>query len=147
MSLSTLGLDVYQLTTLVAHAAAGRLDATLAMSFFFRKLPKGRNYVVAAGLRSLVEHAEGLRFTPGELAALHQHPVIGPSLAGASGQAALQALGQLLSRKLISMEEAFARTSDADELKNILATGGGGGMQLPGHTAQSGIPTRAPPGR
>lgn len=95
MSLSTLGLDVYQLTTLVAHAAAGRLDATLAMSFFFRKLPKGRNYVVAAGLRSLVEHAEGLRFTPGELAALHQHPVIGPSLAGASGQAALQALGQL----------------------------------------------------
>ena len=58
-----------------------------------------------------------------------------------------QALGQLLSRKLISMEEAFARTSDADELKNILATGGGGGMQLPGHTAQSGIPTRAPPGR
>jgi twitching motility protein PilT len=48
--------------------------------------------------------------------------------------------GQLLSRKLISMEEAFARTSDADELKNIIATGGGGGMQLPGHTAQSGIP-------
>jgi twitching motility protein PilT len=58
-----------------------------------------------------------------------------------------QALGQLLSRKLISMEEAFARTSDADELKNILATGQGGGMQLPGHTAQSGLPTRAPPGR
>ncbi|MBM4784021.1 MAG: PilT/PilU family type 4a pilus ATPase [Archangiaceae bacterium] len=58
-----------------------------------------------------------------------------------------QALGQLLSRKLISMEEAFARTSDADELKNILATGGGGGMQLPGHAAQGALPTRGPPGR
>ncbi|MBL8933218.1 MAG: PilT/PilU family type 4a pilus ATPase [Archangium sp.] len=58
-----------------------------------------------------------------------------------------QALGQLLARKLISMEEAFARTSDADELKNILATGGGGGMQLPGHSAQGPLPTRGPPGR
>ncbi len=44
-----------------------------------------------------------------------------------------QSLGQLLSRKLISMDEAFARTSDADELKNILASGGGGAASLPGH--------------
>ena len=36
---------------------------------------------------------------------------------------------------------------DADELKNILATGGGGGMQLPGHAAQGALPTRGPPGR
>jgi twitching motility protein PilT len=54
-----------------------------------------------------------------------------------------QSLGQLLSRKLISMEEAFARTSDPDELKNILATGGG--AQLPGHTAQGPLPTRSGP--
>ena len=56
-----------------------------------------------------------------------------------------QSLGQLLSRKLISMEEAFARTSDADELKNILASGGGGAATLPGHSAQGNLPTRQGP--
>ncbi|MBE2253670.1 MAG: PilT/PilU family type 4a pilus ATPase [Myxococcus sp.] len=55
-----------------------------------------------------------------------------------------QSLAQLLARKLITMDEAFARTSDAEELKNILASGGG--ASLPGHTAQSGLPTR-PGGR
>ncbi len=54
-----------------------------------------------------------------------------------------QSLAQLLSRKLITMEEAFARTSDPDELKNIIATGGG--IQLPGHTAQGPLPQRQPP--
>ncbi len=44
-----------------------------------------------------------------------------------------QALAALLQRKIISMDEAFARTSDADELKNIMASGGG--TQLPGHLA------------
>jgi twitching motility protein PilT len=58
-----------------------------------------------------------------------------------------QALAMLLSRKLISMEEAFARTSEPDELKNIMATGGGAGS-LPGHLAQGALPTRpGPPGR
>jgi twitching motility protein PilT len=58
-----------------------------------------------------------------------------------------QALAMLLSRKLISMEEAFARTSEPDELKNIMASGGGAGS-LPGHQAQGPLPTRpGPPGR
>ena len=53
----TLGVDAYQLTTLVAHADAGRLDQRLTMAFFFRKLPKERNFVVFAGLRQCLEHA------------------------------------------------------------------------------------------
>jgi twitching motility protein PilT len=58
-----------------------------------------------------------------------------------------QSLAMLLSRKLISMEEAFARTSEPDELKNIMASGGGAGS-LPGHQAQGALPTRpGPPGR
>ncbi|MDX2009748.1 MAG: PilT/PilU family type 4a pilus ATPase [Myxococcaceae bacterium] len=58
-----------------------------------------------------------------------------------------QSLALLLSRKLISMEEAFARTSEPDELKNIIASGGGAGS-LPGHSAQGALPTRpGPPGR
>ena len=55
MSRDTLTVDAYQLTTLVAHADAGRLRQRLAMAFFFRKLPKERNYVVFCGLRSILE--------------------------------------------------------------------------------------------
>jgi twitching motility protein PilT len=40
-----------------------------------------------------------------------------------------QSLAALLQKRLITQDEAFARTSDAEELKNILASGtGGGGM-------------------
>ena len=46
-----------------------------------------------------------------------------------------QSLASLLARKVISMEEAFGRTSDPDELKNIIASGGG--AVLPGHQAQT----------
>lgn len=57
-----------------------------------------------------------------------------------------QALAALLSRKLISMDEAFGRTSDPEELKNIMASGGG--TQLPGHQASGNMPRPAgPPGR
>ncbi|MFL5320916.1 MAG: type IV pilus twitching motility protein PilT [Myxococcaceae bacterium] len=51
-----------------------------------------------------------------------------------------QGLAALLLRRLISQEEAFARTSDPDELKNILASGNGGGS-LPGQRPSP------PPGR
>jgi len=46
-----------------------------------------------------------------------------------------QSLANLLTRRLISQEEAFGRSSDPEELKNILASGGGG--LLPGHQAAS----------
>jgi twitching motility protein PilT len=54
-----------------------------------------------------------------------------------------QALASLVARKMISMDEAFARTSDADELKNIIASGGG--AALPGHGMQANLPNRGPP--
>jgi twitching motility protein PilT len=46
-----------------------------------------------------------------------------------------QSLAALLARKLISMEEAFGRTSDPEELKNMIASGAG--ASLPGHQAQT----------
>ena len=55
-----------------------------------------------------------------------------------------QSLAMLLSRKLITMDEAFARTSDAEELKNLLASGGGGSGVLPGHQAGGALPNRGP---
>ena len=44
-----------------------------------------------------------------------------------------QSLANLLSRRLITQEEAFGRSSDPDELKNILSSGVG--ANLPGHQA------------
>ncbi len=58
-----------------------------------------------------------------------------------------QDLAQLLARKSISMDEAFARSSDPDELKNIMASGGAGAGALPGHLGGAGRPGGGPPGR
>jgi nicotinate phosphoribosyltransferase len=77
----TLGVDTYQLTTLVAHADAGRLDQRLAMAFFFRKLPRERNFVVFCGLRQVLEHAAEMRFSMEDLATLSSHPLLGPAIA------------------------------------------------------------------
>ncbi len=52
-----------------------------------------------------------------------------------------QALAQLLSRRLITQEEAFGRSSDPDELKNILASGAGAGI-IPGQGGGTQRPTR-----
>jgi nicotinate phosphoribosyltransferase len=96
MSESALGIDVYQLTTLIAHAAEGRLHSPpLGMSFFFRRLPKNRNYVVAAGMRSLGEHCQALRFSQSELRTIEEHPVIGPALRTPHGQQVRAALQRL----------------------------------------------------
>ena len=81
MSAATLSVDAYQLTTLLAHAEAGRLEQQLSMAFFFRKLPKQRNYVVFCGLRQILQHAAQMRLDESELRTLIDHPIIGPALA------------------------------------------------------------------
>lgn len=81
MSLATLGIDAYQLTTLLAHADFGRMEHDVSMAFFFRKMPRARSYVVFCGLRQLLEHAAQMAFSAHDLATLSDHPVIGPALA------------------------------------------------------------------
>ena len=80
MSEQTTTVDAYQLTTLIAHADAGRLVQSVAMTAFFRKLPANRGYVVACGQRSIVEHAQQMCFSREELDTLLVHPVIGQRL-------------------------------------------------------------------
>ncbi len=80
MSLATMGIDAYQLTTLVAHADAGRLDHQVSMSFFFRRMPAHRNFVVFAGLRQVLEHAAQMGFDEGDLALFDNHPIVGAAL-------------------------------------------------------------------
>lgn len=81
MSIDTMQVDVYQLTTLIAHADAGRLHHREQMAVFFRRMPQNRNYVVYCGLRSILEHAASMRFTREELGTLRQHYTVGPALA------------------------------------------------------------------
>jgi nicotinate phosphoribosyltransferase len=80
MSLATLTVDAYQLTTLLAHADAGRMQAAMAMAFFFRKMPKNRNYVLFCGLRQILEHAAQMRIDEDELGTLLENPLLGPAL-------------------------------------------------------------------
>jgi nicotinate phosphoribosyltransferase len=80
LSLETLTVDAYQLTTLIAHADAGRLDSAVEMAFFFRRLPHRRNFVLFCGLRQILEHAAAMRFDDGDLEALLADPLLGPRL-------------------------------------------------------------------
>src|SRR5687767_6964886 len=81
MTTATLGIDAYQLTTLLTHADEGRLDQEVSMAFFFRRMPKNRAFVLFSGLRRILEHAEQMRIDEGELTALQEHSAIGPALA------------------------------------------------------------------
>ena len=80
MTTATLGIDAYQLTTLLTHADEGRLDQEVSMAFFFRRMPKNRAFVLFSGLRRILEHAEQMRIDEGELEALKDHSAIGPAL-------------------------------------------------------------------
>ena len=80
MTLPTLGIDAYQLTTLLTHADEGRLDQEVSMAFFFRRMPKHRAFVVFSGLRRIVEHAAQMSLDDAELDALEHHGAIGPAL-------------------------------------------------------------------
>jgi nicotinate phosphoribosyltransferase len=64
---SALLTDLYQLTMLQAYFDEGMND-TAAFEFFVRKLPAGRNFLVAAGLEQALDWLENLAFGAEELA-------------------------------------------------------------------------------
>jgi len=63
---SLLLTDLYQLTMLQAYFDQGMAN-TAVFEFFVRKLPEGRNFLMAAGLEQVLDYLEDLRFTPQEL--------------------------------------------------------------------------------
>lgn len=63
---SVLLTDLYQLTMMQAYLEHGYTD-TAVFEFFVRRLPEGRNFLMAAGLAQAVDYLRGLRFTPEEL--------------------------------------------------------------------------------
>jgi nicotinate phosphoribosyltransferase len=63
---SPLLTDLYQLTMMQAYYEAG-MTAPAVFELYVRKLPPGRNFLVAAGLEQAVEFLEGLRFAEEDL--------------------------------------------------------------------------------
>lgn len=64
---SALLTDLYQITMLQAYFDGG-LHAAASFELFSRKLPAGRNFLLVAGLETLLQWLEALRFTPEEIA-------------------------------------------------------------------------------
>lgn len=69
--MSALLTDLYQLTMLQAYLEEG-MDQSATFELFVRKLPQGRNFLVAAGLEQALEFLETLAFSAEELAWLEQ---------------------------------------------------------------------------
>ena len=63
---SALLTDLYQLTMLQAYFDRG-MEETAVFEFFVRKLPPGRNFLVAAGLEQALDCLENLHFAAAEL--------------------------------------------------------------------------------
>jgi nicotinate phosphoribosyltransferase len=63
---SVLLTDLYQLTMLQAYFDQ-HMDDLAVFEFFVRKLPPGRNFLVAAGLETVLDFLEQLRFDQDEL--------------------------------------------------------------------------------
>jgi nicotinate phosphoribosyltransferase len=68
---SPLLTDLYQLAMLKAYVEQ-RHDDIAVFEFFVRKLPPGRNFLLAAGLEQALEFLQNLRFGPEELEWLAQ---------------------------------------------------------------------------
>jgi nicotinate phosphoribosyltransferase len=62
--------DLYQLTMAAGYFAAGKVNEQAVFELFVRRLPKGREYLIAAGLQQAVEYLLNLRFTDEQIAYL-----------------------------------------------------------------------------
>ena len=63
---SLLLTDLYELNMFAAYLDAG-MCGTAVFELFFRRLPPERNFLLAAGLESVLAFLERARFTPAEL--------------------------------------------------------------------------------
>jgi len=59
--------DLYQLTMAAGYYEAGKAHEIATFELFFRRLPRYRNYVVAAGLAQAVDYLLNLKFTSDEI--------------------------------------------------------------------------------
>lgn len=72
--MSALNTDLYELTMAAGYFANGKADEVATFELTTRRLPAGRNFLVAAGLQQAVEYLLNLRFEPEELTYLESLP-------------------------------------------------------------------------
>lgn len=75
---SALLTDLYEITMLQAYFSRG-MDETAVFEFFVRRLPRERNFLMAAGLAQVVAYLTGLRFGEDDLAWLRASGQFDPS--------------------------------------------------------------------
>ncbi len=66
--------DLYELTMSAGYFEAGKATELATFELSVRRLPKNRNYVLAAGLTQAVEYLLHLRFDAGEIEYLRTLP-------------------------------------------------------------------------
>jgi nicotinate phosphoribosyltransferase len=66
--------DLYQLTMAAGYFRAGKTQEKATFELYVRRLPRNRNYVVAAGLQQAVEYLLNLRFEEDEIHYLRELP-------------------------------------------------------------------------
>jgi nicotinate phosphoribosyltransferase len=79
-AMSPLLTDLYQLTMLQAYYERG-MTATAVFELFVRKLPPGRDFLVAAGLEQALDYAEGLAFGKADLDWIRGSGIFKPAFA------------------------------------------------------------------
>src|SRR5512142_508832 len=70
--------DLYELTMLQAYYERG-MEACAVFELFVRKLPAGRNFLLAAGLEQALAFVEELRFGEDELAWVERSRLFRPA--------------------------------------------------------------------
>ena len=73
--------DLYQLTMLQGYARED-MNATAVFEFFVRRLPRTRNFLVAAGLEQVLEFLEEFQFSPEEVKWVRDQPQFTGQFAG-----------------------------------------------------------------
>ncbi len=63
----TMLMDLYELTMSYGYIESGRADDIAVFDMFFRRVPDGGGFAIAAGLEQLVELIEDLRFEPEDI--------------------------------------------------------------------------------
>ncbi len=65
--------DLYELTMAAGYVQTGA-NVRATFELFIGSLPRGRNFLVAAGLEQALDFLENVRFGPGEISYLRAHP-------------------------------------------------------------------------
>ncbi len=66
----TMLFDFYELTMGNGYYASGKTDTVSYFDVFFRDIPDGGGFAIAAGLEQIVDYIENLKFTDDDIAYL-----------------------------------------------------------------------------